>query len=63
MAVWMYMPSFEREEKDRYFCDNCISKGCSCNINPMTGVEDLDGNGNPYPCCEYLYDDRGFSDI
>lgn len=31
VAVWYYMPSGEREEADRFFCDNCIKRGCSCN--------------------------------
>ena len=62
IAVWMYAPSSEsRVEKDRYYCDVHIDRsGCSCNIDPNTGVEDMDDFGRPFPCCEYLYDDRGF---
>jgi hypothetical protein len=61
MAVWFYQPM--SDSLNRYFCDECIKRGCSCNINPDTGQEDLDELGRCYPCCEYDYDDRGFSDI
>jgi len=62
LAIWMYAPS-GRKEKDRYYCDACIKRGCNCNINPDSGEEDVDDLGRKYPCCEYLYDDRGFDVI
>lgn len=61
LAVWMYMPSGEREDKDRFFCEEHVSRGCSCNIDPKTGEEDKDEQGRFYPCCEYYYNDKGFS--
>jgi len=30
MAVWLYLPSSQREF-NHFFCDNCVSRGCSCN--------------------------------
>lgn len=56
IAVWNYLPSGD----DRYYCDEHVPRGCSCNIDPNTGVEDTDEKGRLYPCCEYIYDDRGF---
>lgn len=26
MAVWIYMP------KNYFYCDNCVPRGCSCNL-------------------------------
>ncbi len=61
LAIWMYAPSSDtRKEKDRYYCDDHISRGCDCQIDPNTGIEDTDDMGRKYPCCEYLFDDRGF---
>lgn len=57
-AVWCYIPG--QEGKDDYYCDDCVRRGCSCNIDPVTLVEDTDEKGRLFPCCEYLYDDRGF---
>jgi hypothetical protein len=37
-AVWLYMPG-----KEQYaFCDGHVPRGCDCNIDPDTGVEDAD---------------------
>jgi len=55
MAVWVYMP-----KDDRWYCDDCISRGCSCNIDPDTHEEDRDEQGRLLPCCEYEYDAEGF---
>ena len=63
MAIWMYMPSSETmQKKDRYLCDEHIKRGCSCNIDPNSGLEDTDEQGRLYPCCEYLYNDEGFAE-
>jgi len=29
IAVWFYMPS--SSDPDRYYCDTCVPRGCSCN--------------------------------
>lgn len=56
IATWYYMPNGKY-----YYCDNCVSRGCSCN-------EDDDGNqlkdefGRSYPCVEYDYDENGFDE-
>ncbi len=56
-AIWFYMPGKEQ------YCDECVPRGCSCNIEPKDGdydnldpknwVEELDNEGREYPCCEY----------
>lgn len=65
MAVWMYMPSIESfREEEKFYCDNHISRGCSCNI-----IHDEEGSFEEYkdelgrllPCCEYDYSKIGFS--
>ena len=55
-AVWVYMPA----EHEGYFCDNCVPRGCSCNIDPGTELEDTDEHGRLFPCCEYLFEPKGF---
>ena len=62
MAIWHYAPDDmpPKPERERYYCDAHIRRGCSCNINPDSGVEDTDERGRYYPCCEYWFDDRGF---
>lgn len=59
LAVWMYAPS-SSIDLDRYFCEDCVSRGCSCNINPDTNIEDRDSAGRLVPCCEYDYSETGY---
>jgi hypothetical protein len=49
IATWMYMPGNE----NYCYCDNCVPRGCSCNINPNTNEEDTDEQERLYPCCEF----------
>jgi 8-oxo-dGTP pyrophosphatase MutT (NUDIX family) len=66
MAVWNYTPS----SYDEYRCDDCVSRGCSCNLYPADGlswddenlIEKKDDQGRSYPCCEYDYDKNGFEE-
>ncbi len=53
----MYIPG----KQGLYYCDNCVPRGCSCNIDPDTLEEDKDHLGRLYPCCEYWFDDQGFN--
>lgn len=46
-AEWTYMPS----EGD--YCNACVPRGCSCNVDPDTGVEDTDLTGRLLPCVEF----------
>lgn len=55
---WVYGPSNERELKDNFFCDDCVPRGCSCNVVYHLFDEDekyedlepeLDDNGLPIP--------------
>jgi hypothetical protein len=57
-ATWFYGPLDDR--KERYFCDNCIKRGCSCNI--IDGIEQTDDMGRKLPCCEYNYSEDGFEE-
>jgi len=56
IAVWMYAPM----DSEGFFCDDHVSRGCSCNIDPDTGIEDQDEQGRFYPCCEFMYNENGF---
>lgn len=55
LATWMYAPS----DKDLYQCDDCVSRGCSCNFD-LDGTEELDELGRRFPCCEYDCNEEGF---
>lgn len=57
-AVWLYLPG----KTGGAYCDEHVPRGCSCNIDPNTGIEDTDEKGRLFPCCEYLYDNRGFDE-
>jgi hypothetical protein len=63
VATWFYSPmngTDYYDNKSRYWCDLHISRGCSCQINPETGIENTDDFGNLLPCCEYDYWEDGF---
>ncbi len=59
-AKWHYCPDDGGGERQRDYCDDCVLRGCSCNI-----IIDKDGNyttdshkdkqGRDLPCCEYDY--------
>lgn len=55
IAVWIYMPT----DDGAVYCDNCVPRGCSCNIDFATQEEDLDEIGRKFPCCEFWYDEYG----
>lgn len=64
-AVWCYMPASERPEEERYFCDEHISRGCSCQVIEYGsgGTEQYkDEQGRLLPCIEYDYDPNGYYD-
>lgn len=74
MAVWYYMPDDTPRHinypKNKYYCDDCISRGCSCNAIGYPS-ELLDGEtleyykdelGRELPCIEYDYCETGFED-
>lgn len=56
-AKWVYMPN------DKYACDDCVPRKCSCNMEPKDGdwesTDDsnweytLDENEKHLPCCEW----------
>jgi hypothetical protein len=57
MAQWNYMPGKEYN----YHCDDCVSRGCSCNIIDDDGNEYTDDLGRLVPCCEYNYQENGYT--
>lgn len=72
IAVWMYAPCSEhRSEASRYFCEEHVSRGCSCNIIKINydpdSSEDLeeykDDQGRLLPCCEYDYCEDGYDKL
>lgn len=60
MARWNYMLS--HNDDAGYYCDDCVPRGCSCNLDPDTNTEDRDEFGRLLPCCEYHYSDDGYDD-
>lgn len=65
IATWLYVPCNEFGENDLndYWCDNCVSRGCSCNTIDLSGEEPeeyTDNQGRLLPCCEYWEDVDGW---
>ena len=60
IAVWMYMPS-DGGDRDHFYCDNCVRRGCSCMTNE-DGSDILDDKNRQLPCCEYDYNEKGYDD-
>lgn len=58
-ATWHYTPCNE----DQVACDDCVPRGCSCNLEPRDGnihndspdnwYQPLDDQGRKWPCCEW----------
>ena len=65
VAVWLYLPSYSGEQINDFYCDICVPRGCSCNMEPTDGNPDnldldnwkepLDEQGRKFPCCEFSY--------
>lgn len=66
LAVWCYIPSCSWPEEDRFACDACVPRGCSCNQEFDDDGNDLgevlDEFGRKYPCCEWFYDAQGWDE-
>jgi len=66
MATWYYMPaSVDKHKPSSYYCDDCVSRGCGCNIIDDTGTDPTyeqykDLTGRELPCCEYNYNEEGY---
>lgn len=70
LAIWYYVPwSKKKIELEAYYCDDCISRGCSCNVisfnpnpdDPASYEQYKDEQERLLPCCEYDWDGDGFS--
>lgn len=66
MAVWFDMAGYDSD----FFCDDCVPRGCSCNVEPIDGDifnlnpvnwrQNKDSLGRLLPCCEFSYSEDGF---
>ena len=64
VAKWLYMPSSERPEEQRWACDDHVPRGCSCNEEPIDGnyengdpsnwKQAVDEQGRKFPCIEWF---------
>jgi len=75
MAIWCFVPS-GMEESDRFCCDDCVPRGCSCNEElkdgidrnspeaekPENWIEVTDGLGRKFPCVEWDYNENGYNE-
>ncbi len=63
LAIWFYAPSYDGKlETNDYYCDGHVSRGCSCNVDIDTEIEELDESGRLMPCCEYDFSEAGYDD-
>jgi len=59
-ATWDYAPSSPvLEFYNRFFCDDCVPRGCSCQCDE-DGMPYTDSNGKEYPCIEYFEEPNGW---
>lgn len=57
LAVWSYAPA----DGDGHYCEDHVPRGCSCQL--LDGTMAKDEQGREYPCCEYDYNEKGFSTL
>ena len=62
-ATWIYEPGHSIcQPEDNYFCDDCVSRGCSCYL--FGEFEEIrDSKGRLMPCMEFREETFGFEDI
>lgn len=74
LATWHYMPSCSDDcdgfycECTRGMCDECVPRGCSCNLidgseNSTSDEEFRDDLGRLLPCCEWDEEPHGVDDM
>lgn len=53
-ATWYYCPWHTGDdERSHYFCDECVPRGCSCQVDSDTCEARLDNKGRELPCVEF----------
>ena len=52
--------TYPSEDPKRFYCEEHVSRGCSCNFDFITGEEYKDEQGRSLPCCEYDWNDKGY---
>jgi hypothetical protein len=57
IATWEYQPS----DDYTYYCEDCVPRGCSCNIDPETDEPYKDDQGRLLPCCEFYDQPNGWT--
>ncbi len=62
LAVWHYSPSYKgkREWREMY-CDRCVPRGCSCEMDGRYGLPNRDKRGRRLPCCEFMFRANGYT--
>ena len=68
VAKWLYMPSSELPDEQRWACDDHVPRGCSCNDEPIDGnyengdpsnwKQATDEQGRKFPCIEWFQLDK-----
>lgn len=62
MAVWDYAP----KDGDLSYCDECVPRGCSCNLlcpdDGHDGEQEHDDQDRELPCVEYDFNPKGFDE-
>lgn len=59
LAIWWYMT----DEISDVFCDDCVPRGCGCNVlDEKTGEPERDEKGRLKPCCEWAKEPWGVPD-
>lgn len=63
LGIWFYMPSVSDPDWNPYCCDDCVPRGCSCNLGLKEGVEEIfDEQGcvaNPPEDYDEILDEQG----
>lgn len=65
LAVWYYAPEDHPNDylqHNPFLCDDCVPRGCSCNLIGSTLKQHTDEKGRLLPCCEYWNNEFGFDD-
>lgn len=57
-AIWFHKPSNGDSGNQIQFCDDCVPRGCFCNINPFNGEEDRDHLNRLFPCSKYIFENN-----
>lgn len=60
IATWYYTPC-TNDIYTNYLCEDCVPRGCSCNLDEENNMP-VDDLGRDLPCCEFDFSEKGFKD-